>query len=275
MPEMKTLQIGETVFDIVDEKAVRIESQDLTEEQKIQARENIGAGSQEELADKVSKSVTVALSAPKTLFGADANGNPRKFNTGAGSTSMAKRIPYYTDSNTLKSGTPKTSDDVATKYYVDSNFISSRPQEAQEPPVYLFGSDTGGLSSFKASGTPEPDAVPYYDSYGVLHSSTELIYDDDQVLTYGMVNGIFLCNYYTWTDEDGNYHISGFGVDDMSFDDISAECYDNFKLCVLHVETDEEYNQVIGMRIDWNEMAIYFGNDEYKMDVDSVVTKLK
>lgn len=41
--EMKTLIIGETTFNLVDSLAVRCCSQELTEEQKSQARSNIGA----------------------------------------------------------------------------------------------------------------------------------------------------------------------------------------------------------------------------------------
>ena len=41
--EMKTLIIGETTYNLVDSLAVRCCSQELTEEQKSQARSNIGA----------------------------------------------------------------------------------------------------------------------------------------------------------------------------------------------------------------------------------------
>lgn len=43
MEKMKTLTINGITFDIIDDEAVRIIAQNLLEEQKAQARENIGA----------------------------------------------------------------------------------------------------------------------------------------------------------------------------------------------------------------------------------------
>lgn len=48
MEEMKTLTIGGIKFDIVDDGAVRHVAQELTDEQKAQARENIGATTAED-----------------------------------------------------------------------------------------------------------------------------------------------------------------------------------------------------------------------------------
>ena len=45
MQKMKTLTIGNVQFDIFDDEAVRFTEQELTDEQKAQARENIGASS--------------------------------------------------------------------------------------------------------------------------------------------------------------------------------------------------------------------------------------
>jgi hypothetical protein len=43
MEKMKTLTVGGTTFVIVDDGTVRFTEQNLTEEQKAQARDNIGA----------------------------------------------------------------------------------------------------------------------------------------------------------------------------------------------------------------------------------------
>lgn len=50
MAEMKTLKINDIIYDVVDANAVKFIPQELTEEQKAQARENIGAASLEDNA---------------------------------------------------------------------------------------------------------------------------------------------------------------------------------------------------------------------------------
>lgn len=167
-----------------------------------------------------------------------------------------------------------------SNYYTKSEtyqtFLPRNLEEAQEPPVFLFGGDTGGYCQFKASTTPQHNAIPYYDIDGILHSSQDLQWEDTQVITYGMLQGLFVRNYYVYIDEDGNLHLENIsGEGDLTYDGVSADCFDNYTLCVLHVETDAGYKQVIGMRIDFAENAIYFGNDEYKLTSDSVITKLK
>ena len=60
MAEMKTLTINDVRYDITDANAIKFIEQDLTEEQKAQARENIGALGSIELTDAVDDALAQA-----------------------------------------------------------------------------------------------------------------------------------------------------------------------------------------------------------------------
>lgn len=72
MPDMKTLAIGETTYTVVDANAVHFTEQTLTDEQKAQTRENIGAATVDEvLAALPDEIISLASSSPSIQMEAD------------------------------------------------------------------------------------------------------------------------------------------------------------------------------------------------------------
>lgn len=166
-PTMETLTINDTTFDVVDDEAVRFTEQTLTDPQKKQACENIGAAKEGGIVDFMTVRTTNVL-----LYGRNNNNAylSTYFENGMPILSLSSVSDDPLRFNGIE--TPIDNNDAANKRYVDTTMAKLEYYIADRDSLTI---NTAGVSFNGSAPTkiPDIDSAYIHDLYDDLATAAE------------------------------------------------------------------------------------------------------